>query len=445
MTPSNTEPLRPLMMQQFILPDRTEWAALCKRSGKMDLEKIDTVKEIMNRVRENGDHAVLDLTRQFDKCELEELRLDIGNVEPSVLPEELRDAIETAIQNIRSFHRAQRPVEPVLETTQGIECRQIWRPLERVGLYIPGGTAPLFSSLMMLAIPAMVAGCKELIVATPPKSDGSIDPVMLYVAKRLGISKIYRMGGAQAIAAMTYGTQSVPKVDKLFGPGNTFVTLAKQLAQLEGVPIDMPAGPSEVLVIADASANPTFLAADLLSQAEHGEDSQVILLTTESNQLEEVENELIQQLNRLPRKEIAQKALQGSRAIVLSSLEEAVDFSNLYSPEHLILAVESPEELIDSVTHAGSLFLGHFTPESMGDYASGTNHTLPTNGYARNYSGVSLSSFMKSMTLQKASKEGIKALGPVVERLAEAEGLTAHKQAVTVRLDALNRREDSYE
>jgi histidinol dehydrogenase len=298
---------------------------------------------------------------------------------------------------------------------------------------------------MMLAIPAMVAGCKELIVATPPKSDGSIDPVMMYVAKRLGISKIYRMGGAQAIAAMTYGTESVPKVDKLFGPGNTFVTLAKQLAQLEGIPIDMPAGPSEVLVIADASANPAFLAADLLSQAEHGEDSQVILLTTESKQLEEVEKELIEQLNRLPRKEIAKKALQGSRAIVLSSLEEAVEFSNLYAPEHLILAVESPEELIDSITHAGSLFLGHFTPESMGDYASGTNHTLPTNGYARNYSGVSLSSFMKSMTLQKASKKGIKGLGPIVERLAEAEGLTAHKQAVTVRLETLKREEDSYE
>jgi len=425
-------------MQHTLYPDRSDWPLLCKRSGVMDLEKLDAVKAVMHRVRDEGDEAVLDLTRQFDSCELEEIRLDVSVFEIPQLSDSLRDAIDTAVQNIRKFHRAQRPVEPSLETIKGIECRQIWRPLERVGLYIPGGTAPLFSSLLMLAIPAMVAGCKELIVATPPNSDGSINSVMLYTAKRLGISEIYRMGGAQAIAAMTYGTQSVPKVDKLFGPGNTYVTLAKQLAQLEGVPIDMPAGPSEVLVIADRTANPSFLAADLLSQAEHGPDSQVMLVTTESKHLEEVENEIARQLGRLSRKDIALNALKGSHAIVVESLTEAVEFSNLYAPEHLILAVESPEELVESVTHAGSLFLGHYTPESMGDYASGTNHTLPTNGYARNYSGVSLTSFMKSMTVQKASKEGLRMLGPAVENLAEAEGLTAHKQAVTVRLETLH-------
>ncbi len=390
----------------------------------------------MHRVRDEGDPAVLELTQRYDQCSLTEIQLRVKDQAFSVTPE-LEQAIETAIQNIRLFHRAQRPVEPLMETTKGIECRQLWRPLERVGLYIPGGTAPLFSSLMMLAIPAMVAGCSELIVATPPKKDGSIDPVILHVAKRLGIPVLYRMGGAQAIAAMTYGTENVPKVDKIFGPGNPYVTLAKQLAQLEGVPIDMPAGPSEVLILADSTANPAFIAADLLSQAEHGVDSQSMLITVDSELADAVEKELDRQLTSLSRKEIAKTALERSRIVLFSNMDEAILFSNAYAPEHLILAVADPEACLEKITHAGSIFLGHLTPESMGDYASGTNHTLPTNGYARNYSGVSLTSFMKSITVQKASEEGLRKLGPTVELLAEAEGLSAHKQAVSIRLNTL--------
>lgn len=422
-------------------PDPSEWSNLCKRSGILASDKVETVRSIMDRVRDEGDRAVIELTRTFDGAELRDIRLNVQEVEdvsgvPSLSPA-LQDAIETAIQNIRAFHRAQRPVEPHLETTKGIECRQLWRPLERVGLYIPGGTAPLVSSLMMLAIPAIVAGCKELVVATPPQKDGSVDAVILYTAKRLGISVLYRMGGAQAIAAMTYGTESVPKVDKLFGPGNQYVTLAKQLALLEGVPIDMPAGPSEVLIIADKTANPVFVAADLLSQAEHGVDSQVMLVSTHEDLISSVEEELERQLTTLSRRDIAWKSLQESHFISFKTLDQAVAFSNTYAPEHLILSVENPDALLDQITNAGSIFLGHLTPESMGDYASGTNHTLPTNGYARNYSGVSLTSFMKSITVQKATEEGLKRLGPVVETLAEAEGLDAHKQAVRLRLEAL--------
>lgn len=428
-------------MKYSFYPDPAIWSDLFKRTGVDISAKMEIVRSVIERVRKDGDMAVLELTREFDGADLHEIRMDVkaktSELTTTSITPSLQEAVETAIQNIRTFHRAQWPAEPRLETTKGVECRQLWRPLERVGLYIPGGTAPLVSSLMMLAIPALVAGCKELVVATPPRKDGSVDPIILYVANRLGIPNLYLMGGAQAIAAMTCGTESVPKVDKLFGPGNQYVTLAKQLAQLEGTPIDMPAGPSEVLIIADETANPAFVAADLLSQAEHGIDSQVILVTVDETLVPQVEQEIERQLKTLSRKVTALKALEESHVIVLKTLNEAVSFSNGYAPEHLILAVSDPEPFVEKITHAGSIFLGHLTPESMGDYASGTNHTLPTNGYARNYSGVSLTSFMKSITVQKASEEGIKSLGPAVELLAEAEGLDAHKQAVRVRLESL--------
>ena len=350
---------------------------------------------------------------------------------------ELKQAIEQAKNNIEVFHTSQKEEPKIIETTKGVQC---WRKsvgIEKVGLYIPGGTAPLFSTILMLAVPAKVAGCKEIVLCTPPNKEGKVNPVILYTANLVGVTKIFKVGGAQAIGAMTFGTETIPQVYKIFGPGNQFVTKAKELVQEYGVAIDMPAGPSEVLVIADETSNPSFVAADLLSQAEHGTDSQVILVSNNKGIIGEIENELEKQVNELPRKDIAQKALKNSRTVYFDSIEEGIDFSNEYAPEHLIIASEKADDFIEKITNAGSVFLGNYSCESAGDYASGTNHTLPTYGYAKNYSGVSLDSFVKKITFQKLSKEGIQNIGNTIELMAEAEGLQAHKNAVTLRLKSL--------
>jgi histidinol dehydrogenase len=353
------------------------------------------------------------------------------------IPQDLKKAINVAKKNIESFHSAQLLTEKVIETVRGVRCWRKGVAIEKVGLYIPGGSAPLFSTLLMLGIPAKLAGCKEIVVCTPPGKDGKVSPLILYTAQLIGISEIFKAGGAQAIAAMAYGTESIPKVYKIFGPGNQYVTKAKELVQQDGVAIDMPAGPSEVLVIADNQANPEFIATDLLSQAEHGPDSQVIMLTDDMNLLEKVISEVDKQVELLPRKEIALKALENSQMILMSSLEDCIDFSNLYAPEHLIINTTDSNSLADKIRNAGSVFLGKFSCESAGDYASGTNHTLPTNGFARNYSGVSTESFLKKISFQELSAEGIKKLGPAIELMAEAESLMGHKNAVSVRLKSL--------
>jgi histidinol dehydrogenase len=354
-----------------------------------------------------------------------------------MVSEELKLAIQSAKQNIEKFHISQKEDPEVIETSEGVQCWRKSVAIEKVGLYIPGGSAPLFSTILMLGIPALLAGCREIILCTPPNKDGEINPAILYTAKLVGITKIFKIGGAQAIAAMAYGTKSVTQVYKIFGPGNQFVTKAKELIQQDGVAIDMPAGPSEVLVIADSTCVPKFVAADLLSQAEHGADSQVILVSNDSIIIDKTNEELSAQLNRLPRKEIAQKALENSKSILCSSIEECLELSNYYAPEHLIIASNNADVYTNKVVNAGSVFLGNYSCESAGDYASGTNHTLPTNGYARNYSGVSLDSFVRKITFQKLSKEGIKNIGPAIELMAEAEELFAHKNAVTMRLNSL--------
>jgi histidinol dehydrogenase len=354
-----------------------------------------------------------------------------------MVSEDLKRAIKTALSNIKKFHAAQLIEEPAIETSKGVSCWRKSVPIEKVGLYIPGGSAPLFSTVLMLGIPAIIAGCKEIILCSPPGKDGKINPLILYTAGLIGIKEIFRAGGAQAIAAMAYGTESIPKVYKIFGPGNQYVTKAKELVQQDGVAIDMPAGPSEVLVIADQSANPSFIAADLLSQAEHGPDSQVIMLTDNQPLIEKVINEIKKQLASLPRAEIALKALESSKLIALKSLNKCMDFSNLYCPEHLIINTADSDLLAEKVINAGSVFLGDYSCESAGDYATGTNHTLPTNGFARSYSGVSTESFLKKISFQKVSSEGIKNLGPAIELMAEAELLNGHKNAVSLRLKSL--------
>lgn len=428
-------------MQLFSYPAQTDWPALQQRAAAQQAQDIDQrVQQIFEDVRQRGDAALLDYAQRFDGADLsgglrvspEELTAAAAQV-----PTELQAAIRQAYANILRFHEAQVPQPEQVETMPGVHCWRRAVPVQRVGLYIPGGTAPLFSTLLMLGVPARLAACPEVVLCTPPQRDGSVNPVILFTAQLLGITTIIKAGGAQAVAALTGGTASVPAVDKIFGPGNRYVTAAKQLATRYGVAIDMPAGPSEVLVIADASANPAFVAADLLSQAEHGPDSQVILLSDSLSVLEATQAEVTRQLQALPRAEVAAQALQESRAILLRTPEEMLYFSNQYAPEHLILAVENPEQLAEGVTSAGSVFLGHLTPEAAGDYASGTNHTLPTNGYARNYSGVSLDSFLKKITFQRLSTEGLRHVGPVVELMAEAEGLRAHARAITLRLESL--------
>lgn len=433
-------------MQIFQYPDLSQWAALQQRAAAQEAQDVEQrVLGIFQDVRQRGDAALRDYAQQFDGVQLQNLRVTPEEIASAValVPAELQTAIRQAHANILRFHEMQRPQEERVETMPGVLCWRRAVPVQRVGLYIPGGTAPLFSTLLMLGVPARLAGCPEVVLTTPPQKDGLVNPVILFTAHLLGISTIVKAGGAQAIAALTGGTESVPAVDKIFGPGNRYVTAAKQLATRYGVAIDMPAGPSEVLVIADSSAVPAFVAADLLSQAEHGPDSQVILLADSLEVIEQTKAEIERQLASLPRAAVATQALQESRAILLRTPEEMLYFSNQYAPEHLILAVRNPEQLAEGVTSAGSVFLGHYTPEAAGDYASGTNHTLPTNGYARNYSGVSLDSFLKKITFQRITTEGLLQVGPVVETMAEAEGLSAHARAVTLRLEAVARGEES--
>tara|TARA_R110000772_G_scaffold35518_3_gene85558 strand:+ start:263 stop:1555 length:1293 start_codon:yes stop_codon:yes gene_type:complete len=424
------------MMKQIKYPNKANWPALLKRPEFERSQFTKVVSEILAEVKENGDDALYNFAEKFDDVKLNSLIVTQQEVEVanSQVSAELSNAIKLAKANIEKFHEAQNITEPVIQTTKGVSCWRRSVGIEKVGLYIPGGSAPLFSTILMLAIPAKIAGCSEIVLCTPPNSEGSIDPAILYTAKLVGVSKIYKVGGAQAIAAMAFGTESIPQVYKIFGPGNQYVTKAKELIQQEGVAIDMPAGPSEVLIIADNTCNASFVAADLLSQAEHGADSQVILLSDDQNVIAEVNIQLEIQLAQLPRVEIATKALKNSRSILLKNMAECVAFSNEYAPEHLIIASEVADTFIENIVNAGSVFLGNYSCESAGDYASGTNHTLPTNGYARNYSGVSLDSFVKKITFQKLEREGIINIGPAIEIMAEAEQLFAHKNAVTLRL-----------
>jgi len=416
----------------------SEKTKLLKRP-KMDFSSIfSIIQPIIDDVVNTGDKAVLKYTEKFDGVSLTQTTISPNDLEID-LDNDLKNAIDLAFNNIRIFHEAQLPAEVKVETMPGVHCRKVMRPIERVGLYVPGGTAILPSTAMMLSIPAMIAGCETVVLATPPNADGKVPAEVAYIAQKSSVSTILLAGGAQAVAAMALGTETVPKVDKIFGPGNQFVTAAKMILQNSEaqISIDMPAGPSEVLIIADESAKPNYVAADLLSQAEHGADSQVVLVAVSGFDLDELESHLLTQLDQLPRKEFAFIALENSFTLKVETLEEALSFSNEYAPEHLIINVENAESTADLISNAGSVFFGAFTPESVGDYASGTNHTLPTYGYARMYSGVNLASFQKSITMQRLTKTGLKSLGPSVEILAEAEGLHAHKNAVSIRLKDL--------
>lgn len=423
-------------MKTYLNPEKADWAQLTSRPSLNQEQLSETVKNILKEVKAKGDAALYSFAKAFDGVELNSLQVSAEEVKDAsnAVSQELKDAIQVAFKNIETFHKAQQVEEEVVETTPGVRC---WRKsvgIEKVGLYIPGGSAPLFSTILMLGIPAQIAGCKEIVLCTPPNKKQEINPAILYTAQLVGIKKIYKVGGAQAIAAMAYGTETIPGVYKIFGPGNQYVTKAKELIQQTGVAIDMPAGPSEVLVLADATCKPAFVAADLLSQAEHGADSQVVLLSNDQKVIEDCLTEVTKQVAFLPRKETALKALENSVAIVFNDISECMDYSNAYAPEHLILAMEDAKQWIPSVLNAGSVFLGNYSCESAGDYASGTNHTLPTNGFAKSYSGVSLDSFVKKITFQELSAEGIKNIGPAIEIMAEAEQLTAHKNAVTLRL-----------
>lgn len=421
-------------------PDKSQWAEILKRPV-MNVENLfDTVRSIIDRVKAEGDRAVIEYEEKFDKAVLASLAVtdeELAEAE-TLVSEELKAAIRLAKQNIETFHAAQRFEGKKVETQPGVTCWQKAVAIEKVGLYIPGGTAPLFSTVLMLAVPAKIAGCQEIVLCTPPGKDGKVHPAVLFAAKVAGVNRIFKAGGVQAIAAMAYGTESVPKVYKIFGPGNQYVTAAKQLVSLRDVAIDMPAGPSEVEVLADETANPVFVAADLLSQAEHGVDSQAMLITTSAKLQQEVKEEVERQLALLSRKEIAEKSLANSKLIVVRDMEEAIELTNAYAPEHLIVETADYMTVAEQVVNAGSVFLGSLTPESAGDYASGTNHTLPTNGYAKAYSGVSLDSFIRKITFQEIKPEGITTIGPAIEVMAANEHLDAHKNAVTVRLNALN-------
>ncbi len=426
-------------MKKIFYPSPAEWEELLKRPTLRTEELMETVKGLVEEVRQGGDQAVMALEEKFDKVSLSALEVSAEERQEAeqLVSEELKKAIRLAAGNIRRFHEAQRFEGVQVETQPGVTCWQKAVPIEKVGLYVPGGTAPLFSTVLMLAIPASIAGCKELVLCTPPMKNGRVHPAVLYAAGVAGVKRVFKIGGVQAIAAMAYGTESVPHVYKIFGPGNQYVTAAKQLVSLRQVAIDMPAGPSEVEVLADETANPTFVAADLLSQAEHGADSQAVLISTSEKLVEEVEREVARQLAELPRQEIAAKALQWSKLIVVRTMEEAMAMTNAYAPEHLIIEAADYLTLAQQVEHAGSVFLGSLTPESAGDYASGTNHTLPTNGYAKAYSGVCLDSFMRKMTFQEIRPEGLLRIGPAIETMAAGEALDAHRLAVTRRLATL--------
>ena len=398
-----------------------------------------TVSKVLDDVRLNGDEALRRYELEFDHVSLEKLNVEDGEFYEAVnyIPEDLKKAIDVAYSNIHKFHSAQRFEEIKVETSPGVTCIQRSVPISKVGLYIPGGTAPLFSTVLMLAIPAKIAGCSEIVLCSPPDRNGKINPYILYAARIAGVTNAYKVGGAQAVAAMAYGTESVPKVDKIFGPGNQYVVAAKQLVSLSDVAIDMPAGPSEVEVLTDESSNPSFVAADLLSQAEHGADSQVLLVSTDRNMIDKVVVELEKQLEELPRKEIAAKSISHSQAIYVDNMETAISITNEYAPEHLILSVKNYNDIASKITNAGSVFLGQYACESAGDYASGTNHTLPTKAYAKAYSGLCLDSFMRKMTLQELTPQGIKSIGHAVELMAGAEGLDAHKNAMNLRLNSI--------
>ena len=420
-------------------PDKSQWQEILKRPVMNTENLFDTVRSVIDRVKAEGDCAVLDYEKKFDKVVLTSLAVSEEEQQEAenLVSEDLKAAIRLAKQNIETFHAAQRFEGKKVQTRPGVTCWQKAVAIEKVGLYIPGGTAPLFSTVLMLAVPARIAGCKEIVLCTPPGRDGKVHPAVLFAAKVAGVNRIFKAGGIQAIAAMAYGTESVPKVYKIFGPGNQYVTAAKQLVSLRDVAIDMPAGPSEVEVLADETANPVFVAADLLSQAEHGVDSQAILITTSVELQQAVKVEVERQLALLPRKEIAEKSLANSKLIVVDSMEEAIELTNAYAPEHLIIETEDYLSVAERIVNVGSVFLGSLTPESAGDYASGTNHTLPTNGYAKAYSGVSLDSFIRKITFQEIKPEGLNIIGPAIELMAANEQLDAHKNAVSVRLGQL--------
>jgi histidinol dehydrogenase len=426
-------------MNKIYNPTQENWASLLERPTKTVDDIEATVKEIFAAVQSKGDEAVNQYTAQFDGITLNTILVSEAEIQTAIaeVDDELKAAIQLAKSNIEKFHQAQKTNKVSVETTEGVQCWQEKRPIQKIGLYIPGGTAPLFSTVLMLAIPASIAGCKEVVLCSPSDKNGNLNPAILYAANLCGVSKILKVGGIQAIAGLTFGTATIPKVYKIFGPGNQYVTVAKQLATQFGVAIDMPAGPSELLVVADDSAVPAFVASDLLSQAEHGTDSQVILVSTSKKIIDAVEQEVQTQLAVLPRKAIAEKAIANSKLIFVENAAIALDLINEYGPEHFIVCTEKNDFYVDNIENAGSVFIGNYTPESAGDYASGTNHTLPTNGYAKNYSGVNLDSFMKSMTFQKISEKGIQNIGKAIEIMADKEGLQAHKNAVTLRLIAI--------
>ena len=420
-------------------PNRSEWTSLLERPHRDASELRETVQTVLDQIRQYGDSAVKAFEEKFDKVRLDSLAVSEAEMAEAegLVADDLKEALKLAHANIEKFHAAQKFEGEKVETAPGVVCWQKSAAIEKVGLYIPGGTAPLFSTVLMLATPAKIAGCKEIVLCTPPNREGKVNPAILMAAKIAGVNRIFKAGGVQAIGAMAYGTESVPKVSKIFGPGNQFVMAAKQQVSLHEVAIDMPAGPSEVAVVADDTANPVFVAADLLSQAEHGVDSQVILITNSEALAERVNEEVGRQLALLPRKEIAEKSLEYSKLIIVKDMNEVLEMTNEYAPEHLILAIKDYTSFADRVVNAGSVFLGNYSCESAGDYASGTNHTLPTSGYAKAYSGVNLDSFCRKITFQELTAEGIRSIGPAVERMAAAEQLDAHKNAMTVRLQSL--------
>ena len=423
-------------MDAILFPKKESWEGLCKRPLLNNANLEIPVRNILKRVKSGGDKSLVEYAALFDKVTLSEIKVPNTELKESAaaIPGELKKAIELAMKNIEKFHQQQMISEDQVETLPGVKCWRKSIPFDTVGLYIPGGSAPLFSTVLMLAIPAKIAGCSRVILCTPPGADGKVNPLILYAANLTGITEIYKTGGAQAIAAMAYGTETVPRVSKIFGPGNQYVMKAKELVQSEGIAIDMPAGPSEVLIIADSKADPVYVAADLLSQAEHGPDSQVVLLTDSSELMADVKRELDEQLPKLPRKSIAGHALLNSISVLFSDLEECMEFSNLYAPEHLIINTANAKSLADNVVNAGSVFIGKYSCESAGDYASGTNHTLPTNGYAKAFSGVSVESFIKKVSFQELTRKGLENIGAAIELMAEAENLAGHANAVTVRL-----------
>ncbi len=426
-------------MNKIFNPEKSDWEELLKRPTQTVDDIEATVIEIFSEIKKKGDIAVSKYSALFDGVKFKDFKVTEAEINEAKnnISEELKDAIALAKENIEKFHSAQQTDRVQVMTSPGVECWQEKKAIQKIGLYIPGGTAPLFSTILMLATPANIAGCKEIVLCTPPNREGKVHPAILYSAALSGVTQIFKIGGIQAVGAMTFGTETVPKVYKIFGPGNQYVTVAKQLATKHKVAFDMPAGPSELLIVADDTANPAFVASDLLSQAEHGTDSQVILVSTSRDLVESVENEIEKQIEDLPRKEIAKSSIANSKLIFVENDDIALELINDYGPEHLIICTKSEDHYVDGIQNAGSVFIGNYTPESAGDYASGTNHTLPTNGYAKQYSGVNLDSFYKSMTFQKISAEGIKNIGPAIEIMAEAEGLHGHKNAVTMRLKEL--------